>query len=435
MEMENDLLVAVAAAQTAFLTDLKKVMQVPSVKGAAADHAPFGIEPKKALETVLELADSYGFKTGIVSDAVGYAQLGPDNNDYIAAVGHLDVVPAGSGWDYPPFDLTEDQGVLYGRGVLDNKGPIFSCLYALKVLKETGVPLQKTIRILFGTDEESGSADLPLYLATEAPPSFAFTPDGKYPVVYGERGIVNLELVTELPPELMAAIKIHGDQARDHVPDELTLTYQETSYSVTGKRAPTNAPELGENAITLLAQQLRNSDLPTALRDYFSWLADSFHQQHFGEGINLALADQDSGKLILTPYELLVTPTGFHLGIAIRYPVSNTEAEVVAGFQQILPPNSHLEIVRRIPGTMFPKENPNVQKLSTVYEKMTGLDGSPVTTTGATYARSMPNTVAFGPSFPGQKGIAHNKNEYMTVADLMKNFEIYTLALYALAND
>lgn len=424
------------ASETDFLKDLQKIMKINSVKSQALPQKPFGEGPKAALEAVLSLADTYGFTTKIVDDAVGYAQFG-EGEDYIGIVGHLDVVPEGDGWSYPPFDLTEGtDGRLYGRGILDNKGPIFSCLYGLKLLKEQGVMLEHPIRILFGTDEESGSADLPRYLAKEKPPVFGFTPDCKYPAVYGERGIVNYELHTSFDRnELAGLTEFIGDQARDHVPDKLAVSFDGQTYEVTGKRAPTNAPELGENAITLLSGRLKAAaGMPADLRNYFSWLYDSFHEKHFGEGLGIDFSDEDSGKLIITPYELQKAGEELVLSFAIRYPVTYKEDQITTGLEEVIPAGSYLKVVRRMESVLFPKDSVGVKALSQVYEDLTGLDGTPVTTTGATYARSMPNIIAFGPSFPGQKGIAHNKDEYMDKSDLLLNMAIYMQAIQTLGN-
>ncbi|MHC5375097.1 Sapep family Mn(2+)-dependent dipeptidase [Enterococcus sp. LJL120] len=417
-----------------FLTDLKSVLQIPSVKGPAATGEPFGSGPRAALEQTLKLAESYGFQTKTIGDAVGYAAFG-ESSEYIGVVGHLDVVAAGSGWDYPPFDLSEDVENFYGRGILDNKGPILACLFALKLLKDAGFQPKRQIRIIFGTDEESGSADLPLYLAEEQPPIFGFTPDGKYSVVYGERGVVNYQLRTAFSESALSDLDaFNGDQARDHVPDELTVTYQGKTFSAVGKRAPSNAPDLGLNAITLLAEKLLDeAALPAEVETFFSWLYTSFHQKHAGEGLNIAFEDADSGKLMITPYQLQKDGKQLVLDFAVRYPVTFSEDDVTAGLLQVIPENSQLNVTRRIKSHVIPKEAAGIQILSRVYEETSGLDGTPVTTTGATYARSMPNIVAFGPSFPGQKGIAHNKNEYMAKKDLFLNMEIYLKAICALA--
>lgn len=430
----DPLTASIEANWSEFLTLLSEVMQIASVKGEPAPHAPYGKGPREVLAYVMEKSAAYGFQTTVIDDAIGYAHWGPTDTDYIGVLGHLDVVPAGSGWSYPPFALTEKDGNFYGRGILDNKGPIISCLFAMKLLKDLGHQPQLPLRIIFGTDEESGMSDIPHYLAAEQPPRFGFTPDCKYPVVYGERGVVNVQLDFPLPAQeqqLLAAFS--GDQFRDHVPDHLSVTIGSQSFEALGKRSPSNAPELGDNAITKLAQQAAPQLAATpSLQAALQWIAKSFHQQHYGEGIDLVLEDADSGKLILTPVVLQKSASGLALEVAFRYPVSVTEEQVLAGVQKALPEGASLTILRSIPGFCRSKDAPEIQTLSTIYHQVTGNDPTPVTTTGATYARKMPNILAFGPSFPGQKGIAHNQDEYMAVADLRMNLEIYLRSLQAL---
>ncbi|HCM90548.1 MULTISPECIES: Sapep family Mn(2+)-dependent dipeptidase [Vagococcus] len=414
-----------------FIEGLTRVMQINSVKGEKIPNAPFGTGPKKALVETLKLAEELGFKTKIIKNAVGYAQLGNDDTDYIGVVGHLDVVHEGTDWDYPPFNLTLNNDSFYGRGVLDNKGPIIANLYALYILKELNFPLSRTIRIIFGTDEESGSSDIPMYLSEENPPSYGYTPDCKYPAVYGERGILGLELVTTIHDNSLSSLThFRGNFDRSAVPDTLSFSINDVFFDVKGKRAPSNAPDIGKNVITLFSKKLVQEQLVTGeFLDYANWLYRSFHDKHDGSGLAIDFSDEESGSLALTPFNLEIIDNKIKLEFSIRYPVTIQKEAIITNLERVLPPDTTLSINREMPSTYFDKTHPMIRRMTEVYEEITGLDGTPVTTTGATYARSMPNIIAFGPSFPGQKGIAHNKNEYMAKNDLMTNLKIYTYLL------
>ncbi len=436
MTTEQQLTDMVNSLTEEYFAALRKLLRIPSVKGPAAARAPFGEGPREALDMAMTIAGELGFQTKMVNDAVGVAQLG-ESADYVGVIGHLDVVPAGDGWSYPPFDLTIEDGKAYGRGVLDNKGPALACLFALYAIKQLNLPLTKTVRILFGSDEESGSADIPLYLAAEPAPVYGFTPDCKYPAVYGERGMLRLCLETDICAGSGIA-ELTGNHHSSMVPDFSRLVFADGyEISAAGKRSPSNAPELGVNSIIQLAQALladTSGRLPEDVRCYADWLVKSLANQHDGAGLGIDFEDRESGKLQLTPFDWSVTADNtLQLGLTIRYPVTVTEEQILSRLSANLPPHSRIRVVRSLPAVMFPQSHPMLKVMQDVYERCTGMDGTPVTTTGATYARSMPNIVAFGPSFPGQKGIAHNSDEYMLVADLLKNMQIYALTIYELA--
>ncbi|GHU38003.1 peptidase M20 [Bacilli bacterium] len=437
MKMETEIKQLVAENWEIFLNDLAKVIRIPSVQGVPEEDCPFGRAPKAAVLKALDIAKSYGFETKLVNHAVGYAQFGESRADqkYIGIIGHLDVVPANEpSWDSPPFDLIRRDGVLYARGILDNKGPIMSCLFGLKLIKDLGIQPKIPIRVLFGSNEETGSQDIPLYLEKEVPPMFGFTPDCKYPVVYGERGIVNLAIKTSIVDKALDRLgDFQGQMSRSVVPSELSVTFDGQQITALGKSSPSNAPEMGINSITKLARELRDILPSGELQTYFSWLDDYLSDEHYGEKLGIGYSDTASGKLILTP--VLIKKTDQHevcLELAIRYPISVTEDRIIAKIKENLPQNAQVSVTRSLKGTNFPKDNAYVTLLSAIYGKVTGLDATPVTTTGATYARYMPNTVAFGPSFPGQKGIAHKENEYFIEDDLKTNLIIYALAIYEL---
>ncbi|GEN95240.1 Sapep family Mn(2+)-dependent dipeptidase [Pediococcus ethanolidurans] len=432
--MKQDVKVKINSTKIDFLHDLRQMLQIKSVKGEPAFEAPFGKGPKEALQFAAQLGKSYGFKTEIVDNSAVSIQWGDDDTHYVGIFGHLDVVPAGSNWSVSPFDLTKREKKFFGRGILDNKGPSMACLYGMKLLKEMGMKPAKTIRLVLGSDEENESADMERYLKHMSAPDIGFTPDCKYPAVYGERGIVSYEITTPIPNDELDSFQILNPKAQssDHVPDliKAVLTHQE--IEVTGKRSPSNAPELGVNAITLLAKKIDGiPDVSVNMRAYFHWLA-SLHNEHYGHNLGIEFEDHDSGKLIMTPYQLEKKSGKLILSIAIRYPVSVSENQVTQAIQTHVLPNSTIRIVRSMPGVMHKKEAVWIKQLSKVYEQVTGLDGTPVTTTGATYARKVPNIIAFGPSFPGQKGIAHKQDEYMDEQDLFTNMEIYMKSMMVL---
>ena len=169
-----------------FLNSLVEILKINSVEGKKLPGMPFGEGPNEALEKALEICDDLGFTTVNLDGYVGYAEYGT-GEDYVAVLGHLDVVPEGDGWIYPPYGAEIHDGKLYARGVMDDKGPIFAALYGLKAIKDLGLSLSKRVRIIFGTNEESGSHDMPYYVEREKQPVAGFTPDGMFPIINGEK--------------------------------------------------------------------------------------------------------------------------------------------------------------------------------------------------------------------------------------------------------
>lgn len=418
-----------------YLKALARLLAVESVEGPPEAGAPFGPGPRKALDVMLEIASSWGFEVENVDNAVGFACWNAPGqetavDDYVGVLGHLDVVAAGTGWHYPPFALTIDGNQAFGRGVLDNKGPTLASLFAAKLLKDSGRVYGKNLRLIFGTNEESGSADLAYYLAKHPAPRLGFTPDSQFPAVYAEKGVLAVRLSTPFKSAALAGLKaIEGDFVASSIPDQATFVLSDgTRYNFTGKRTPSNEPQLGLNALTLGASQLcHEKRLSSQLQAYFAWLRDCLHEQHAGEGL---LGSTAAMALQISPHTLELSDDQLHLSLSIRYSIDFEEAQIYKLLQDNLPTaQTQLTITRSFPPIAFDRSHPMLETMRRTYEAVTGLDGRPIITTGATYARFMPNIIAFGPSFPGQIGIAHNHNEYMFVDDLKRNIEIYRLTL------
>lgn len=412
---------------------LSRLIKIPSKEGEADENAPFGKYPKLALEEALKISEELGFKINNIDNVIGYAEYG-EGEEYIGVLGHVDVVPEGDGWDYPPFELTVTKDKLYGRGVLDNKGPIIACLYAMKIIRDLKLPISKKIRIIFGTNEESGFKDIPYYLKKEKPPVMGFTPDCKYPAVYGERGILDITILSDRIKNSSIS-NISGNFRSSNVPDlaKIELLTKEI-IEERGVTAPGNAPEMGQNAMIKLCKTVAEKKiLQGKEKEFIEFIAETFYENHTLEKIGISCKDDISGSLIVNPYKLSFENEKLCLSLVFRCPISYKYEDMVNIVKGLLPTGSTFNINRRMDSVCFDKDSPMLKVMKEAYEEVTGLDGTPVTTTGGTYAKLFPNIVAYGPSFPGQKGIGHNKNEYMNISDLLTNIKIYAKAIYGLA--
>lgn len=457
-ELKNDL-----------LNDIVDMVKIPSVEGEPLDGFPFGKNVGKALDKALEISQKLGFKTKNIDGYMGYAEFG-EGEDYVAVVGHLDVVPEGSGWKYEPYGGEIDNGKIYGRGVLDNKGPIISALYGLKAIANSNIKLDKKVRIIFGTNEETGFNDIPYYLSKEKPPIMGFTPDCKYPVVYGERGIGRLNIKKKIN---LSGINVYGDFRSNVIPDncnidipkiyihediifyledrtsiendtikisdkiDIKINSETITISAHGKQAPANSPQVGENAITNVIKYLLEENFinDEELNNFFKFIDKYFYNEYYGEKLGINFEDKLTGKLYLAPYELKCNNEEITFSFGVRYPMTCKIDYITDAIKKVLDYNIVLNIERNFNPVNFDKDSHLVKSLQLAYERVTGLDGTPTTTSGGTYAKVMPNIVPFGPSFPGQKGIAHNHDEYMDIDDIILNAKIFANAIYELAKE
>ena len=372
--IEEQLLKEIDQLKDQMIHDIQEVVKVKSVAGQPKEGAPYGEGPKAALMRALEIAETLGFEPVNLDDQIGYAVYGDSaDEDYIASVGHMDVVPEGDGWNFPPYSAQIEDGTMYGRGVLDNKGPIMTTLFALAAIKNAGAEIKRPIRIVFGTDEETGKfRDIQHYLTKQQPPKYGFTPDCKYSVVYSERGRASILL------------------------------------SVTKENA---------------------QDLFNFVNHYF------IGANNTGDRLGIDYYNEEYGTMEMRGYELQESEETYTFKFVLSYPAGITIDEIyeVVNKQAKLAKIETKLLTNNDP-VLFDKNSKMVRLLGDTYEEVTGLDGTPVTTTGGTYAKMMPNIVPFGPSFPGQKGIGHQPNEWMHIEDLVTNAKIYALALYRLAN-
>jgi succinyl-diaminopimelate desuccinylase len=450
--------------QDDIVTALQGVLRIPSVKADAAPNAPFGQPCRDALDYTLALCQQLGFRTKDVEGYAGHAEFG-DGPEYVAALGHLDVVPEGDGWTNPPYSAHLQDGYIYARGSSDDKGPTYAALFAAKALLDSGLPLKRRVRLIFGCDEESGFGCVHHYfdVTKEERPVAGFTPDAGFPLIYAEKGIANLTFEKKLsandsglciasargglrpnmvPEYAEATLTGSNDQlARaaallDNYWDRnVTLTPGATTLKVvaSGKSAHGSRPTLGDNAVARLARALATLGLPDTAQ-WLQWTSDTVDPT--GQALGIAHTDDVAGPLTSNLGILELAGDTVRLTYNIRYPVTWNKDALIAANQLIREKEGWtLAEVHDQPPLYVPLDKEPVVTLLRIYRETTGdTESQPETTGGGTYARATPHIVAYGPGFPhSQDGPAHELDERIAVQTILDAAKIYAQAFYELA--
>jgi succinyl-diaminopimelate desuccinylase len=446
----------------------QEIIKIRSVEEKPLPGMPFGEGPYRALEYILKLGEDMGFSTQNFDGYAGHIEFG-NGEETVGVLAHVDVVPEGDGWLYPPYGGEIHDGKIYGRGAIDDKGPAIATLYAMKALKESGIDLKRKVRLIIGTNEETGWGCMEHYFKNMSAPNMAFTPDSDFPVIHGEKGIIVFDLKFKFEREQNGDIfikDIKGGNAPNMVPDkaeallvvkdrdsftELYNKYKkEKNYPVslikedddfrviaTGISAHGSTPEKGINAISYLFDFLGYVlDDSNPIYDFVKLYNERIAFKHNGENIGAGLEDDVSGKLNFNPGLIKMVEEAIILTINVRYPIKCTSEDVYNGIRNNLKGTS-IELIEDSSESKplyVPKDDYLVEKLMKVYREQTGdISSKPITIGGGTYARAIDNAVAFGPMFPGQEDVAHQKNEYISIDHLLKITKIYAQAIYELA--
>ena len=433
---------------------LGKLVAINSTEGKPEEGAPFGTGPRDVLLAALDMLEEDGFKTVNLDNYCGYAEYG-EGNELIGVIGHLDVVPANieDGWNTDPFVMTEKDGILYGRGVDDDKGAVVASMIAMKVLRDLKVPVNKRIRLIMGTNEESGSRCLKYYVDHEGHVDYGFTPDGDFPGVHGEKGMLGgyfrcdktniLDIrggtafnivcpkCTAKVPKTCYSSKKFGDWMHNlNIDFNVTEEAGINTITVYGKAAHASTPELGINAISCLLVALKEAGMQDPFVDFY---CSRFGLATDGAGLNAKLEDE-FGVLTLNVGMISMQDGVITGSIDIRSPVTmSTKSVLRAMAPRLEAENGEIRIERTTEPLFFPVDSQLVSSLVSAYQEVTGdREARPMTMGGGTYAKGIKNTIAFGCSFPGKNYHIHDANECVGVDELLLQTEIYVHALLKL---
>ena len=435
---------------------LDQIIRIPSVKGVAEDGAPFGKAPLKALEKVLQIASGMGFTVRNCDNRVGEIDFYKDKEAKLGILCHADVVPAGNNWKHEPYRATVDGDSIYGRGAIDDKGPIVAVLYAMKYLLDENVALHNNVRMIVGTDEECGSEDLSYYKQHAKLPSAVFTPDASYPVINTEKGravgtftallsgtnVISAEsgaAVNAVPDKAFAVVKgvDYSKLSAIGAKCPIGITYDFTAIKdnciqicASGKSAHASLPEGGENAITGLIAFLSYLE-PGSVWDKAVSLFP--HKETDGRSLGIACKDKISGPLTISLDILSLQNNRLSGTFDIRYPVCctgqiiedtlsrvfETHGMTLCGFSASAPHHTNAD-------------SPFVRTLLDVYEETTGFKGEAIAIGGGTYAHGIPGGVGFGPEFPNMDYHMHAEDEFIKIEHLKLTTEMICKAIQKL---
>ena len=461
MEYQTQIAAYFADKEQVLIDAVKRLAAIPSVKGEPAPGAPFGAACAQALDEGLKLAEELGLHTRNVDGYVGTADLN-DNDTVLHILGHLDVVDGGGGWTVTqPFEPKEIDGMLYGRGVADDKGPMAAALLAMGCVQQLQIPLKHNARIILGTDEESGSSDIAYYYSREPYAPCSFSPDANFPVINIEKGLYRPTFTMEWEPETQGprVVSFHGGVRLNVVPAEAECVVEGLPvrglYSVAmqvgqslgvefrvkpqgserihikalGRGGHAAAPEQCRNAITALLAVLYvcplNGELAStkAVRALFELLPPKDTR---GAGLGIEQKDSLSGELTVAFTMLDLDEKGITGRLDSRVPLCADEENCKKAAEAAFAKRGYTVTGEMGAAHHTSADSPFVQTLLKRYEQYTGQKGECLAIGGGTYVHDIPGGVAFGPVMPGFETNLHGSDERMPVRDLLTAAQIFT---------
>lgn len=382
-------------------------------------------EMKDAVTYMIDLGEREGYKTYSDPEGYyGYIEIG-QGEEMFALLGHIDVVPPGEDldkWNTPAFELTVEGDLLKGRGTQDDKGPVMLSFYLMKHLVESGVELNKRIRLIFPTDEESFWRGIEKYKkdGNEIPVA-GITPDSSFPLIYSERELFEFKIIGKGTDEF----EIKSGKALNIVPDKSILIKDGETKIYEGKPSHAMSPWNGDNAIYKMLNEFDSN------HEMISFIKNEIKNEYNGETIFGELIKDDDSQLSFNLAVLNIDKDKSEIAVDIRIPNTSNKDELEIKIKNLLKekyPGLKYEFYDHLPGVFFSKESSLSKTLISAYQDVTGdVESMPIATGGATYARGMENIVAFGPFFPESEKTEHQYNEFAKFSDFVKSFDIYEI--------
>lgn len=438
--------------------DLEKLVAIPSVAVPTEGPHPFGDQCARALDAAVELSEGYGLKAKNVDYYAAHAEIGEGEGNAVV-MAHLDVVPAGEGWDSDPFKmvLTED-GRAIGRGVADDKGAAVVALHCLRAIKDAGVEGKRKLRVIFGSAEEIGMRDMAHYFSKEQHTDMGFTPDAGYGICHCEKGGLNFNVKGKNDSGLIKSFAagtvpnavpskaecrivctagereklIEAANAWD-IPIEVTPAEDGAKLLAKGKAAHAAAPSFGKNAASYLIELLSEVFGPERLGSFFAFIHEKIALTSDGSLLGVDMSDEPSGPLTFNLGIVKADAESCVLTVDIRYPATKEGREISGAIKKQVEGLGleYVQLSDAVP-LYLPKESKLVTLLSGAYKDVTGEDCEIFSMGGGTYARQMfGKGVAFGPGFKDDiPAHEHDVNEQIDLTKLKLHAQICLEAMY-----
>ncbi len=454
------------AHRNEMLEDIRALVAIDSARGPEKPGMPYGEGCVRALKEALHLGECYGFSVRNYDNYVGTIDLN-EKESQLDILAHLDVVPGGDGWNVTmPFEPMEKGGRIYGRGTADDKGPAVAALYAMRAVRELGIPLKKNVRLILGTDEECGSGDIAYYYGIEKEAPMTFSPDAQYPVINLEKGLFQCNFSAEFAEStaLPRMVSLESGTKVNVVPAtakavfeglkagecqtlakameaELGVRFEVTEekglvrIAALGENGHASTPWKGKNALTGLLSLIES--LPLAECEQMKRVGALGrlmpHGDWYGKALGIAMEDAESGPLTITFSMLSVDGKGLKGAFDSRCPLCSNEENTLQAVKRTMAECGlcvHTDSM--IPPHHVPGDSAFVKALLCAYECYTGQKGECLSLGGLTYVHELKNGVAFGASMPGTENHMHGPDEFAEISELLTSAKMFAQVIVTL---